>query len=215
MSRILSVQVGAVALLGETAVRSGFVKVPVAGRVQVALLGMAGDAQEDMVLHGGPDKAVYGYAANHYAAWLADFPEHAPLFTPGAFGENLTIDGLVEDDLRVGDVHRIGSALLQVCQPRVPCYKFALRFQDNRMPRAMVRSGRSGWYYRVLEGGSILAGDTIDLTDRPHPEFAFTRLVQIVKYGRADPADIQSLASMDGVATALRMMAQQTLGSGR
>lgn len=209
MTSVLSVQVGAVAPLGPQSVASGFIKRAVQGPVDVAHLGLKGDAQADLVLHGGPDKAVYGYAASHYAGWLADFPEHEALLVPGAFGENLTIGGFVEDEICVGDVHRIGSAVLQVCQPRVPCYKFAIRFQDNRMPRALVRSGRSGWYYRVLQAGRIQAGDAIALADRPHPGFPFTRLIDIVNHGRASMEDVRELATMSGLATALRMIAQQ------
>ncbi|MCY7397862.1 MAG: MOSC domain-containing protein, partial [Sphingomonas bacterium] len=82
-----------------------------------------------------------------------------------------------EADLCVGDVHRIGSATLQMCQPRQPCFKFALRFGDKRLPRAMVRNGRTGWYYRVLEPGTIAAGDPVACIERPHPDMAFERLI--------------------------------------
>lgn len=212
MISLQSVQVGAVAPLGPDKVPSGIVKRPVQHRVGVAELGLAGDAQADLSVHGGPEKAVYGYAARHFAAWQEEFPQHAAQFAPGGFGENLTVDGLDESEICVGDVHRIGSALLQVCQPRQPCFKFALYYGDNRMPKAMVRSGRSGWYYRVLEPGELGAGDKIELVDRPQPGFAFSRLVAIVYRGQATIEEIAALAAMPEVASSLRQLAQDRLG---
>ena len=115
-----------------------------------------------------------------------------------------------ETDLCVGDVHPIGSALLQVCQPRQPWLQFALYFRDKRMPRAMVRSGRAGWYYRVLEPGDVGAGDEIELVDRPQPEFPFARLVAIVNHGHATPEE-NALAALPGLASWLRKLAQDSI----
>jgi MOSC domain-containing protein YiiM len=207
-----SVQVGRIAPLGPEGVPSGFVKRPVPERVEVAGLGLAGDEQADLTVHGGPEKAVYGYALRHYPTWRTEHPEHGDILVPGAFGENLTIDGLAEDDICVGDVHRIGSALLQVCQPRQPCFKFALHFSDNRMPKAMVKSGRAGWYYRVLEPGDLGAGDEVHLVDRPQPAFRFSRLVAIVNRGQATAEEIAALATMPEVASWLRKLAQDQMG---
>ena len=211
VGRVVSIQVGAIAPLGPEGTPSAFVKKPAAGPVEVRPLGLVGDAQADLRVHGGPDKAVYGYALAHYDAWASDFPEHLTRLQPGAFGENLTIDGLVEADLRVGDVHRIGSARLQVCQPRQPCFKFALRFADPRMPPAMVMNGRSGWYYRVLEPGMITAADTVRLEQRPNPDFAFARLVAIASGRRASVDELVRLATMDGLARDLKAMALRAL----
>jgi MOSC domain-containing protein YiiM len=208
-----SVQIGAVAPMGPDRVPSGFVKRAVPHRVCVAELGLLGDEQADLKVHGGPEKAVYGYAARHFSTWRAEFPEHSALFVPGGFGENLTIDGIDEEDICVGDVHRIGSAYLQVCQPRQPCFKFALYFSDNRLPKAMVRSGRAGWYYRVLEPGAIGAGDAIELVDRPQPEFPFARLVAIVNRGQATREELAALAAASGLASWLRKLAQDSIGS--
>ena len=202
-----SVQVGRVAPLGQRAVPSGFVKKPVAGRVAVSTLGLAGDEQADHAVHGGPEKAVYGYAAHHYEAWRTDFPEHSGRFVPGGMGENLTIEGFDEGDLCVGDTHRIGSALLQLCQPRSPCFKLALRFDDPRLPRAMTRNGRAGWYYRVLEAGEIGPGDEVRLVERPSTEFAFCRLVEIVSFRDGTAEEMTILAGMRELASALRAWA--------
>ena len=213
VGRVVSVQVGAVAPLGPDGVPSGFVKRPFSGPLAVRALGLAGDAQADLRVHGGPDKAVYGYALAHYGAWAADFPEHAAKLAPGAFGENLTIEGLVESDLCVGDIHQIGSARLQICQPRQPCFKLALRFEDPRLPPTMVMNGRSGWYYRVLEPGVLTAGDAVRLVRRPHPDFPFARLVGIVSGRRPSADELGRLAEMDGVASWLQTMARRALTS--
>ena len=126
------------------------------------------------------------------------------------FGENLTIRGLIEAEICVGDVHAIGSARLQVCQPRQPCYKFALRFDDNRMPGAMVRSGRSGWYYRVIEEGTVAAGDAVSVVERPNPDLLFTRLVEIVYRGQAGADELARLAQAPGLADWLRVAARKS-----
>jgi MOSC domain-containing protein YiiM len=119
---------------------------------------------------------------------------------------------MMESDLCVGDVHAMGSALLQVCQPRQPCFKFALRFDDTALPRAMVRNGRSGWYYRVIQVGVISAGDRIVLHERPNADFPFTRLVELAGRARATPAELRRMAEMIGLASDWRDMARRRLG---
>jgi len=143
-AEVVAVYVGRAQPLGPDGVPSGFIKYAQSGRVAVHALGLEGDEQADLRVHGGPDKAVYGYAVSNYAGWRADFPEHAALFAPGGVGENLAIAGADEGSVCIGDVHAIGTTLLVVCQPRQPCYKFALRFNDERVVHAMVRNGRSG-----------------------------------------------------------------------
>lgn len=209
--KIHSVQVGRIAPLGPDAVPSGFVKQSVPYQVDVAKLGLIGDEQADLTVHGVPDKAVYGYAMQHYRTWRAEYPEHADALVPGGFGENLTVDGLVEDDVFVGDVHRIGSALLQVCQPRQPCFKLALHFHDKRLPKAMVKSGRAGWYYRVLEAGQLTAGDEVELVARPQHSFPLSRLITIINRNEATSAEIIALAAMPELAPGLRDFAQNRL----
>lgn len=207
-----SVQIGQAAPLGANGVPSGFIKLPTNDPVEVHVLGLVGDEQADRTVHGGPEKAVYGYAGGHYPAWQAEHQEHADLLVPGAFGENLTIDGLDEEQIRVGDVHGIGSALLQVCQPRQPCFKLALRFSDSRLPKAMVKSGRAGWYYRILQTGTLTAGDEVRLVERPQPHFSFSRLVSIVNHGDATAEETALLAAMSEVAAWIRTRAQNSIG---
>lgn len=207
-----SVQVGKVAPLGPQGVPSGFVKRPVSGPVRVGTLNLEGDMQADLRVHGGPDKAVYAYALAHYDTWAAEFPEHVGRLVHGVFGENLTIANMREDDICVGDVHAIGSARLQVCQPRQPCFKLGLMFEDDRMPRAMVRNSRSGWYYRVVGEGTLASGDQVALADRPHPDLPLKRLVEIVYHAKASPAELALMARADGIADWLREAAQRRIG---
>lgn len=208
---LLSVQTGRTAPLGPEGVPSAFVKTARAGPVAVTSLGLDGDEQADLAAHGGPEKAVYGYAASRYPHWAMEFPGLADHFTGGAMGENLTIAGLDETGICVGDVHAIGSALLQVCQPRQPCFKFALRHANKRLPKAMVRLGFSGWYYRVLKTGSLAAGDTLQLHARPNPDFAFARLTEIIYHGHASEGELARMAAMPELASQWRARARDLL----
>ena len=208
---VVSVQVGRTAPLGPDGVASAFVKRPVEGPVAVATLGLAGDQQADPAVHGGPEKAVYGYAMANYAPWRRDLPEHTPLWVPGGLGENLTIDGIDEATEHVGDIVRIGGATLQVTQPRQPCYKFALRFADKRMPKAMVANGRSGWYYRVLEAGTLEAGDRVDLLERPNPGWPVARFNRFIAAKAAAIEDYAELARLPGLAAGWRETEQRWL----
>lgn len=210
--RVLSVQAGRVAPLGPAGVPSAFVKSAVTGAMRVEALGLVGDEQADLTVHGGPEKAVYAYAAAHYATWSAEYPQHAARFVPGGLGENLTIAGLDESDLCIGDVHAIGSVRLQVCQPRQPCFKFALRFGDKHLPKAMVRNGRSGWYYRVLEPGWLVAGDAVKIVERPNPAFGFNRLLALMYAAEATRSELEAMAQMQGLASEWREAAKARLG---
>lgn len=207
-----SIHIGTVAPLGPDRVPSGFVKHRSDGPVAITTLGLVGDEQADLTVHGGIEKAVYGYPAAHHDAWAADYPELRDLFVAGGVGENLTIAGWTEVDVCVGDVHAIGNARLQVCQPRQPCFKFTARFGDNRLAKAMIRNGRAGWYYRVIEEGVICPNETVSLVDRPNPAFPFDRLVQIVNFGGADTDELRAMAGMDGLASRLRTRAAHALG---
>ena len=208
---LLSVQIGRIAPLGPDGIASGFIKSAVDGPIAVTPLGLDGDEQADLAVHGGAEKAVYAYPSAHYRDWIADFPDHAALFVAGGVGENLTVDGWTERDLCVGDVHAVGTARLQVCQPRQPCFKFALRFGDKMLPKAMVRTGRAGWYYRVLQPGTIRAGDGLALEERPNPGFGFDRLVAIVNFRNPSRDDLEAMAAMTGLASGLREGARRAL----
>jgi MOSC domain-containing protein YiiM len=208
---VASVQIGRIAPLGPECVPSAFVKRSISRPVMAGLLGLDGDQQADLQVHGGPEKAIYAYAACHYAGWAAAFPDLASRFVAGSMGENLTVEGVDEDDICVGDVHRIGGALLQVCQPRQPCFKLALALGEPRLAKHMVRTGHSGWYYRTIGEGPIAPGDSLTRADRPNPGFAFPRLVTIVNRGGATPAELRELATMPGLASRIGQKAREAL----
>lgn len=211
---VISVQAGRIAPLGPERIPSAFVKHRVAGAVDVGRLGLEVDEQADLRVRGGPEKAVYAYAAAHYAVWAAEFPALAARFVPGSFGENLTISGVTEDDLCVGHVHGIGTVRLQVCQPRQPCAKLALNFEYPRLPKAMVRSGRSGWYYRVLSAGSLETGNPVELIERPFPEFPFNMLLRFFYAPDLRIEELRRIATSGVVASGLRDSALHMLEQG-
>jgi MOSC domain-containing protein YiiM len=148
-------------------VGTGIFKEPVGGPVAIGRLGLEGDRQVDTRVHGGPDKAVYAYAHEHYGTWAEELGRDDLI--RGQFGENLTVTGLLEADVHIGDRFRVGSALLEVTQPRVPCFKLGIKMGDATFPKRFLKSKRAGWYYRVIEEGTVQAGDAIAVEARdPH-----------------------------------------------
>ena len=167
--QIISVNVGRpreVIWKGMT-VQTGIFKDPVDRPVTIRKLNLDGDQQVDLTVHGGAEKAVYAYPAEHYEYWRRELPE-VP-FSWGKFGENLTTEGLTEHALCIGDRLRVGSAVLMVTQPRMPCYKLALRFDRDDMIKRFLMSRRSGFYFSVVEEGEVRAGSEVEILTRdPH-----------------------------------------------
>jgi MOSC domain-containing protein YiiM len=164
--QVISVNVGLpreVVWKGMT-VETGIFKDPVDGPVMIEPLNLVGDRQADLTVHGGPQKAVYGYPSEHYDYWRRELPDSPQAW--GSFGENLTTTGIFENELYIGDRFQVGSAVLQVTQPRMPCYKLAIKFQRDDMIKRFLASGRSGFYFSVLEPGSVAAGCEIALLER-------------------------------------------------
>ena len=155
--------------------------------------GAVGDACADTRHHGGPDKALHAYPFEHLAAWHALWPQ-AGLWRPGAFGENLSTQGVDEASQCVGDVLRIGSVLAQVSQGRLPCWKLNIAFGQPDMAQRVQASGRTGWYLRVLQGGVIEAGDSIELLARPHPSWNLERVRRCLFERTHSPAELAELA---------------------
>jgi MOSC domain-containing protein YiiM len=145
-------------------VSTGIFKEPVGGRVAVRRDNLDGDRQADLTVHGGPNKAVYGYGSEHYGYWRLQLPDME--LSWGAFGENLTTEGVSEDSLHVGDTVRVGSAVLMVVQPRMPCYKLQIRFGRDDIVQRFLASGRSGYYFSVVEEGKVEAGSDIEVVSR-------------------------------------------------
>lgn len=155
-------------------VATGIFKQPVTGCISVNPLNLAGDQQVDRINHGGEHKAVYGFAAEHYSYWEAKLGLKAlPL---GKFGENLTIEGLDEDSLCIGDRLRVGHCLLEISQPRVPCFKLGMAFERDDMPRLFVEHAATGIYFRVIETGSVAAGDSAEVIEAHPAQLSVQRL---------------------------------------
>ena len=141
--------------------QTGIFKNPVDGRVTVRSLGLDGDQQGDLKLHGGIDKAVYVYPKEHYEFWQQYYPDLALPW--GMFGENLTIEGGMEAAMHIGDRWRIGTAQFEIVQPREPCYKLGIKFGTPKVIKQFLASGRYGWYLKVIKEGKVGAGDKISL----------------------------------------------------
>jgi MOSC domain-containing protein YiiM len=146
------------------AVDTSIFKTPVSGRVHVARDNVEGDRQADLSVHGGPEKAVYAYPLEHYEFWRRELPNVD--LPSGSFGENFTTAGLLEDEVWIGDRYRIGTAELVVTQPRIPCYKLAIRFGNAAMVKRFLQSHRSGFYLAVVQEGEVGAGDAIERLER-------------------------------------------------
>lgn len=174
---------------------TGIFKTPVAGPVRVTRLGLEGDQQADRINHGGPDKAVHHYAADHYHALAQAFPASAADFVPGSLGENLSSCGLTEHQLCIGDVLRVGSALLQVSQPRSPCWKINHKFEQPRLSRYVADQAITGWYYRVLEEGEVWAGAEVALQERSRDAIGVATLWRIHTEHRPDAASLARAAT--------------------
>jgi MOSC domain-containing protein YiiM len=145
-------------------VQTSIFKSPVSRRVHVGSGNVEGDQQSDLMVHGGPEKAVYAYPAEHYEFWRPELPDAELAW--GAFGENLTTEGLLEDDVWIGDRYRVGTTELVVTQPRMPCYKLAIRFGKIEMVKRFLESRRSGFYLAVEREGDVAAGDAIERLTR-------------------------------------------------
>ena len=182
------------------------------GPVIASELGLEGDEVADTRVHGGLEKAVYAYGAGNYALWAAEHPAHARRLVPGAFGENLLIEGLDESNACIGDRWRVGAALVEVCQPRQPCATLARWFDDPRMVKAMVRNGRSGWYLRVLEEGAMELGE-IRLQNRPPGAWSVAKVLEASYRSPPDRAELAELAMAPGLATNWANWARRTAQS--
>jgi MOSC domain-containing protein YiiM len=164
--KLISLNVGRPRLAlykGET-VNSGIFKLPVSGPVPLRKLNLDGDRQADLTVHGGPFKAVYAYPSEHYPFWRKELPDQDLPW--GMFGENFTTGGLLESDLHIGDILRIGTAIIMVRQPRMPCYKLAMKFQRDDILARFLASERSGIYFSVEEEGTVEVGNEFEFLVR-------------------------------------------------
>lgn len=205
---------GQIRPLGERQAPSGIDKHPRDRPLRVGRTGLEGDAQGDLKHHGGLDKAVHHYALDHYPAWRSEIGPAALLDAPGAFGENLSTLGLREDMVAVGDIFRLGGATLQVSQGRAPCWKLNARFSVPDMAKRVQNTGRTGWYYRVIEEGVIAPGDTFELIDRRSPEWILSRVWSALYLNAFDHDALSGLAALPHLTPSWRNLAARRLASG-
>lgn len=195
--RLLSINVGLpreVVWRGKP-ITTGIYKEPVAGPVPLQKLNLAGDRQADLRVHGGPEKAVYLYSSEFYERWSRERPDLQ--FGPGMFGENLTTEGLVDDDVSIGDRFRIGTAELVVTQPRLPCFKLGIKMGRDEFVLEFLERGLFGFYLAVAREGEVEAGDSIVALSRDPHRFGVAEVARLYAGDRDDVAGMRRAAELD------------------
>lgn len=209
--RIDAVHVGSVGALGPKGVPSGIDKRPVTGPVALTVAGLQGDEHGDARHHGGPEKALHLYPTDHYATWRRELPDVAERFVAGGFGENLVVGGIAEADVCIGDAFRAGGALIEVSQGRQPCWRLNLRFGIGDMARRVQASGRTGWYFRVLEPGQLAAGTILRLAKRPNPDWTLRRVHHLLYRNTLDLEALAEFAALPGLSPSWQELARRRL----
>ncbi len=203
-ARLISVNVGEpreLLWMGRT-VKTGIFKDAIRGRVAVRRLNLNGDKQADLSVHGGLDKAVYLYPAEHYVYWQEEYP--GMQLPWGMFGENLTTEGMLEDEVSIGDQFRVGSVELMVTQPRLPCYKLGIRFGRDDIIKRFMAAGRPGFYLRVLQEGEVGAGDTIERISRDDGEVTVSDVFRLIGKDRDDTETLRRAVQVKTLPDSLR-----------
>jgi MOSC domain-containing protein YiiM len=191
-------------------IESGIRKRPVSSEtVRVSTTNIEGDGQADLRVHGGPEKAVYAYPSEHWGPWTADLNPDEP-YGPGSFGENLSLAGILEDQACIGDIWRWGEVRLQICQPRYPCFKLAAVLHRPQVVRAMVRNGRTGWYFRVLTPGIAPTSGAFEIESRD-PAAVSVAMVHIARLPGAPRALVERAASVEALSRVLKFELRQAL----
>lgn len=184
-------------------------KAPVEAPVDIGPEGLAGDAQADRRVHGGPEKAVHLYPADHYPKLAAAFPEAAGTLVVGSLGENLSVTGVSEADICIGDVFAFGGARLQVSQPRSPCWKIDSRHGQDGMAAFIAEHGLTGWYFRVLQSGRAAPGDGLELLERNPEPLTLAEMWRGWQAHRPDPAALARWAATPGLTPDWRRRLEQ------
>ncbi|GAB2183991.1 MOSC domain-containing protein [Roseibium sp. LAB1] len=175
------------------------------GFLEVTRTGIIGDRQADLSVHGGPEKALHIYPSEHYAHWRNAFPDKAAIFQPGGFGENIASDGFTEEDLCVGDIFSAGTVRVQISQGRQPCWKLNMHTDNPAQAAHFQKSGRTGWYFRVLQEGSFQAGDELTLVERPCPDWNLREVILARFNPRLEPAVAKALSELEELAEPWRI----------
>lgn len=204
---------GRCAPLGKGGQASGIAKVRLQSAVRITPAGLVGDEVADLKRHGGADKALHHYPFDHYAAWQDELGPHPLLLEPGAFGENLSTQGWTEAQVHVGDIMQWDQVRLQVSQGRQPCWKLNERFGIRDMAWQVQSSGRTGWYYRVLEGGIVEPGAPLIFLERPQPNWPLSRLLRLVFRDTRGFAELEEMAAIPELSVGWRNLATKRLAT--
>lgn len=206
---------GRAAPLPGCATLSGIGKTAASHPLRLGPEGFEGDEQADRRVHGGVEKAVHHYPLDHYSDWRAELGDLQALTAPGGFGENISTAGLTEAEVAVGDTFRLGGALIQVSQGRQPCWRLNHRFGVPDMARRVQQTGRTGWYYRVLQTGTVTPWDRLELIDRLAPDWTLRRLWHALYVDRMNLVELEGIAALDVLAEGWRKYAVRRLDSRR
>ena len=191
---------------------SAFAKRPREGLVQVLEHGLAPDEQADRRVHGGPEMALHLYPLDHHDWWRGEIGDHPLLGEPGGFASNLAVAGLTEEHVHIGDRFLLGTALIEVSQPRQPCWKIEHRFGHKGMVAKIIETGRSGWYFRVIEPGEVEAGDSLERVATGAAEWSVARVFRALVAGKATPGEYAQLAALETLTQRLREKAAAKRG---
>ena len=183
-------------------IKTGIFKEPVSGRTMMRQLNLDGDGQGDPTVHGGIHKAVYIYTIEHYDYWKRELVRDD--LTYGQFGENLTVEGLLEETVHIGDVFRVGEALVEVSQPRVPCFKLGIKMGNARIVKPFLASERVGFYVRVLEEGEVGAGDAIERTKVGEGQMTVKEIVHLLHFDDTNAEAAKKAASLPALSPGWR-----------
>ncbi|GIN91594.1 molybdenum cofactor sulfurase [Siminovitchia terrae] len=192
--------------------RSGIFKEPVEGPILLEKTNLAGDGQADLKHHGGPEKAVFAYPSEHYLFWRKELPD-TEIFS-GGMGENFSLINQLENSVSIGDIYEIGDAVIQVSQPRQPCWKPARRFKVKNLALLLQNSGRTGWYYRVLKVGRVEAGQELALIDRPYPHWTIEKCNTIMHVEKYNVEEAKLLSQCEALSLNWRTTLEKRIEKG-
>ncbi len=186
--------IGKIQSLAGTSHKSAIHKTPITGPTTLTFKGLSGDSQADKIHHGGVDKSLHHYSADHFAFWIRLLGEtYREKFVPGGFGENISCSHLNETNVCLGDRYQVGTAIVEVSQARQPCWKLNLRFGHPQISKLTQDYKKTGWYYRVLQEGQVTTGDSIILLERPLPDWPLDRLLHVLYH---EPLNFSLLEEM-------------------
>ena len=214
--QIESIQVGKPAKIASDWTSAIF-KSPVNGPVYLSKLNLDGDQQADLSVHGGPDKAVNVYPVEHYQYWnqYARFPFRRriklPKYPNGAFGENFTVSNLVETEVCIGDTFTVGNSIVQISQPRQPCWKLARKFKQSKLPFWVQETGKTGWYFRVLQEGEVTAGNVFKLIDRFCSDWSIAKANLLMHSPQRDLNEVEKILKCNYLSSSWRKSFEELL----